>query len=63
MQLVVGTLVIPLAQLGPTFAITKNPVKISGDDRGRIVTVVDNKVSNTREIVITSASESRIEFF
>lgn len=51
LRLVVGALVLPLAQLGPSFAILKE-ITILEPTAARIEVIVDNRVSTVHNVFL-----------
>jgi hypothetical protein len=63
MRLVLGATVLPLAQLGPSFAILKESINIAATN-ARIEVVVDQRVSQVYKIYLPyGISSTRFEFF
>lgn len=63
LRLIVGSLVLPLAQLGPSFAILRDHVNLAPTS-GKIEVIVDKRVSSVHQVYIPHGiSAKRFEFF
>ena len=63
MRLVLGSVIVPLAQLGPSFAILKESINVEPTE-AKIEVVVDRRVSSVYKVFLPYGIRStRFEFF
>ena len=63
MRLVLGSMIVPLAQLGPSFAILKDSINVDPTE-AKIEVVVDRRVSSVYKVFLPHGiSSTRFEFF